>query len=250
MWSTAPKEAAEYEDYTFEEHFGKLLPSYLPREFFRRYIDGRMRNGKCGDLSPFVHYEHVVTSVEYREKSDDFVVWVRDLPGNKHFKECFSHMIVATGTFSYPNMPDFPGIETFQDRILHSHEFKEAKEFKNQTVLIIGGRSSASEIALQLIKYDAKHVICSYKNEPMNLMNLKWPKGIEEKPTVEEVKDHTVVFKDKTEHCFDTIIYCTGYRYNYPFLKEDLHFDMQGKSDLFPDNMYRGTIWMNGGNNR
>ncbi|XP_053382876.1 senecionine N-oxygenase-like [Mercenaria mercenaria] len=246
LWAIGPKECVEYIDYSFKEHFGKDLPSYLPRELYRRYLDGRMRRGKCGDLSDCVHFQHVVSSVEYREDTDDFVVWVRDLPGNKHYKEIFSHVIVASGTFSYPNMPDFPGIDTFPGRIIHSHEFREAKEFINQTVLIIGGRFSASEIAVQLNKYGARYVICSCKVP----MNLNWPKGVEERPIVEEIKGNTVVFQDKTQHDVDAIIYCTGYRYNYPFLQGDLHFDIDGKTNLYPDNLYKGTLWMKGGNNK
>jgi lysine/ornithine N-monooxygenase len=47
------------------------------------------------------------------------------------------------------------------------------------------------------------------------------------------------VFKDKTQFDFDAIIYCTGYRYNYPFLKGGLHFDVGGTTTLLPDNLYK-----------
>ena len=32
LWSNGPKEALEFADYGFEEHFGKAIPSYPPRE--------------------------------------------------------------------------------------------------------------------------------------------------------------------------------------------------------------------------
>ncbi|XP_060604780.1 trimethylamine monooxygenase-like isoform X1 [Ruditapes philippinarum] len=246
LWTIGAKESMEFKDYTFQDHFGKELPSYLPRELHRRYLDGRMKRISTGDFFEHIHFQHEVRSVEYRDSTDDFLVWARNFRSNSLVEEVFSHVIVSTGCFSYPNMPTYPGIDTFHGRILHSHEFREAKEFTNQNVLIIGGRFSASEIALQLNKYGSKHVICSCK-EPIN---FKWPKGVEERPIVDEIKGNTAVFKDKTQFDFDAIIYCTGYRYNYPFLKGGLHFDVGGTTTLLPDNLYKGTVWLKGGNKK
>ena len=40
LWCNAPKEALELPDYTFVEHFGKQIPSYVPRELIYDYING------------------------------------------------------------------------------------------------------------------------------------------------------------------------------------------------------------------
>jgi hypothetical protein len=40
LWAIGAKEVNEYQDYSFQDHFGKELPSYLPREMYRRYLDG------------------------------------------------------------------------------------------------------------------------------------------------------------------------------------------------------------------
>ena len=42
LWSNGPKEALEFADYGFEEHFGKAIPSYPPREVLFDYIKGRV----------------------------------------------------------------------------------------------------------------------------------------------------------------------------------------------------------------
>ena len=36
LWSNGPKEALEFADYTFEEHFGTPIPSYPPREVLQQ----------------------------------------------------------------------------------------------------------------------------------------------------------------------------------------------------------------------
>ena len=38
LWTNAPKECFEYYDYTYHEHFGKPVPTYLPRDIFANYI--------------------------------------------------------------------------------------------------------------------------------------------------------------------------------------------------------------------
>ena len=40
LWSTGPKETIEFGDYTWEEHFGKNIQSYVPREAIEDYIKG------------------------------------------------------------------------------------------------------------------------------------------------------------------------------------------------------------------
>ena len=44
LWINAPKCNNEYPDYTFEEHFGKVLPAYVPRAVIRDYIEGKYAN--------------------------------------------------------------------------------------------------------------------------------------------------------------------------------------------------------------
>ena len=41
MWTNIPKEAFEYDDYTYEEHLGKLIPSYVTVPVIRDYLEGK-----------------------------------------------------------------------------------------------------------------------------------------------------------------------------------------------------------------
>ena len=38
LWSNGPKECLEFADYSFDEHFGKPIPSFPPREVLYNYI--------------------------------------------------------------------------------------------------------------------------------------------------------------------------------------------------------------------
>ena len=60
--------------------------------------------------------------------------------------------------FSTPNMPSFDGFDQFPGRIMHSHDFRDAREFAGQRLLVIGSSYSAEDIALQTKKYGASSV--------------------------------------------------------------------------------------------
>lgn len=175
-------------------------------------------------------FRHVVRDVQFRPESDDFTVSVTDLRGKIDKEEIFSHVIVAIGTFSFPNIPDFAGIETFEGRILHSKDFKDAHEFKGASILIIGGTFSASEIAIQLIKYGtSSRIICSSETASIRIDQV--PKEIE-RLLPERIDKHIVTFKDGSSASVDVIIFCTGYIYHYPFLRGNLRFDIEFKSQM------------------
>ena len=40
LWSNGPKEALEFPDYTFDDHFGKPIASFPPREVLFDYLQG------------------------------------------------------------------------------------------------------------------------------------------------------------------------------------------------------------------
>lgn len=55
-------------------------------------------------------------------------------------------VIAATGAFSHPNIPAIDGSKQFKGSIIHSSEYKNVEEFKNQRVIVVGGGNSAIQI--------------------------------------------------------------------------------------------------------
>lgn len=152
---------------------------------------------------------------------------------------------MATGISNVPNKPTFPGIETFNGRIIHSHDFRDAKEYKGQRLLIVGGRYSAEDISMQCMKYGAKSVVTSYRTKPMN---FKFPPGIEERSLVTKITNNTIHFKDGSTAEVDAIILCTGYLYQFPYLDDDLR--LYSTLSVYSAGLYKGTLWLKGGNNK
>ena len=136
-------------------------------------------------------------------------------------------------------------MDSFKGRVLHAKEVRHFDEFKKQRVLVIGSFLSAEDISLLLIKFGAKDVIISYKYTPLA---LNWPEGISERPLVVRVQGNTAYFKDGSEADVDAVIFAMGYRLELPFMSEELRL----KSDMlfYPENLYKGILWMKGGNNK
>ena len=81
LWSNGPKEALEFADYSFEEHFGRPIPSYPPRAVLHDYIMGRVE--KSG-VRPYVRFNTPARWVQYDEATAKFTVRVKDLaPGSE-----------------------------------------------------------------------------------------------------------------------------------------------------------------------
>ena len=72
-----------------------------------------------------VTFGHAVTRVEFDEKCKKFRVHVTDVKAKvEKAVQVFDQVIVASGHFSTPNMPSFPGIDSFPGRVFHSHDFR------------------------------------------------------------------------------------------------------------------------------
>jgi trimethylamine monooxygenase len=235
LWSNGPKECLEFADYTFDEHFGRPIASYPPRAVLCHYIKGRVE--KAG-VRGWVRFKTPVRQVEHDEKSGRFLVTAHDLARDQVSTEAFDHVVVASGHFSTPNVPVFPGFETFNGRILHSHDFRDAMEFKGKNILVIGRSYSAEDVGSQCYKYGAKSITSSYRSRPMG---FKWPANWEEKPLLQRVENRTAYFKDGSSKKIDAIILCTGYLHYLPFLPDALRLKTENR--LWPLNLYRGVVW-------
>ena len=235
LWSNGPKECLEFADYTFEEHFGRAIPSFPPRAVLEDYILGR---AKKSGVRRHIRFNTAVRWVDYDAQRETFHLTVEDLEQGESRDEEFDYVIVATGHFSIPNVPSYPGFEQFTGRILHSHDFRDSQEFTGKDLLVVGSSYSAEDIALQTRKYGANSVTISYRSAPMG---FPWPDGIEEVPGIDHVEGRTVHFVDGSTRDVDAIIMCTGYRHHFPFVATSLR--LVTNNVLYPPNLYKGVFW-------
>lgn len=77
------------------------------------------------------------------------VTW-RERDGTEH-TETFSGLLIANGTLSTPNMPDFKG--HFDGELIHSSAYKSASQFDGKRVLVVGAGNSGCDIAVDAIHH-------------------------------------------------------------------------------------------------
>lgn len=237
LWSNGPKEGLEFADYSFEEHFGKQIASYPPRAVLFDYIEGRVKKAGVRD---WIRFSTTIRMVRYDEDKGNFTVTAHDLAADRMYDETFDHVIVASGHFSVPNVPEYPGFDRFNGRVLHAHDFRDAREFEGKDLLLLGSSYSAEDIGSQCWKYGARSITVAYRNAPMG---FKWPDNWKEVPKLERVDENTAYFADGTSKRVDAIILCTGYKHHFPFLPDDLRLKTANR--LATADLYKGVVWVN-----
>jgi putative flavoprotein involved in K+ transport len=74
-------------------------------------------------------------------------------------------VVVATGRYDRPWMPDWPGRSTFRGVLQHAAEFRRGWDLRGQRVLVVGLGNSGAEIAAELTEHAAS-VAVSVRTTP------------------------------------------------------------------------------------
>lgn len=75
-------------------------------------------------------------------------------------------VVVATGNYHTPVLPEWAGIEEFTGEVLHSEHYRNATPFAGRDVLVAGAGNSATDIALQLGDGVARRVWMAVRTPP------------------------------------------------------------------------------------
>jgi cation diffusion facilitator CzcD-associated flavoprotein CzcO len=104
------------------------------------------------------------TEVESVERSDGD--WsVRATAGEHRAR----HVVIATGHQHTPQIPNWPGRDTYRGRLLHAAEYRNPTEFRSVDVLVVGPGCSGMEIAQDLAEGGAGRVWLAVRTQP-NIM--------------------------------------------------------------------------------
>mmetsp|Transcript_9930 Transcript_9930/g.23355 ORF Transcript_9930/g.23355 Transcript_9930/m.23355 type:complete len:527 (-) Transcript_9930:1248-2828(-) len=247
-----PRELMAYREFPWGGD-GKTR-SFVTHKEVKDYLH---RYAKAMKLKDMIRYQSKVTKLEIlmsedlqTESDQDSSSWPRiklewDADGSNDssktvHSEIFDAVCVCNGHYAAPADPYIPGIEQFQGKIMHSVAYDEPSIFKGEKVLCVGGRASGSDLARE-ISYHAKHVFLSdtscpslIDGNPITEENVSWV------PRTIEVLPHSKISfgttcEDTPE--VDTIIFCSGYDYQFPFIDERSNLDLsviQGERRVRP----------------
>ncbi|KAK9369693.1 hypothetical protein V1509DRAFT_618837 [Lipomyces kononenkoae] len=194
-------------------------------------------------------FEHLISynsNVSDVRKEDG--VWVVTYQigeaGSSPRKETFDAVVVATGYFNLPYIPDVKGIaeyaEKYAESVLHSKSYRTPEPYKDKTVLVVGNAASGIDISNQLAA-TAKRVYKSVRSEST-------APGRPD-PSVKEVTEIDFFDpEDKSIHLkngdilndVDVVIYATGYLRSLPFLSQI----NEGSHPLITDGSYVRDLYL------
>ncbi|KAF2857271.1 FAD/NAD(P)-binding domain-containing protein [Piedraia hortae CBS 480.64] len=134
--------------------------------------------------------------------------------------QCFDAVVVASGHFNVPYIPPVPGLKewtaAYPNAVLHSKSYRRPETYTSKKVLVVGNSASGSDIATQVEGVCREPLLHSVRSGAEGDTSSRVYK-----PTIVkyDVSDRTVHFEDgSVESHIDAVIYCTGYRYSFPFI--------------------------------
>jgi cation diffusion facilitator CzcD-associated flavoprotein CzcO len=75
-------------------------------------------------------------------------------------------IVLATGNYSAPTIPAWPGLGSFNGEIIHSGELTNAWPYRGRDVLVVGAGNSAADIAVQLADDGAQRIWLAVRTPP------------------------------------------------------------------------------------
>ena len=75
-------------------------------------------------------------------------------------------VVIATGHYNVPVLPDWPGRAGYRGALIHSVEYRSGRAYAGKRVLVIGAGNSGTEIATDLAEHGAAHVAISIRTPP------------------------------------------------------------------------------------
>ncbi|KAI0479203.1 hypothetical protein GGR56DRAFT_665042 [Xylariaceae sp. FL0804] len=215
----------------------------------RRYVeDIARRHG----VIEHIHFSTKVENISKLEGSNRWTVSTSRLlktesgPSFQRETRMFDAVVVASGHYHIPFVPDIPGLSTwkklFPGRVTHSKTYRTPDPFKGRTVLLIGAGASALDIAKEVLQLGGK-VYQSRRESKYDLTMNRLPKEVErvamaakfvaydttgqedwldsDGPAGTTAIPGEVLLEDgRILRDVDNVVVATGYITSYPFLSE------------------------------
>ncbi|KIW03317.1 uncharacterized protein PV09_05528 [Verruconis gallopava] len=211
-----PKSLMGYSDTPWADHL-QVFPRH---EDVQEYLEAY-----GAELIPSIKFMTQVTRVTPAE-DDSWLLEYKDLHTKKAHAETFDAVVVATGHFSVPYVPEIEGLAEWNQRhpgsVSHSKYFRAPEPFKEKKVVVIGSSASGLDIASQISTFCRKPLLLSQRSVSDLAAGFANDPDISVVPQITHVdaNGRTVFFSDgRIEQDVDELLFCTGYLYSFPFLE-------------------------------
>ncbi len=112
-----------------------------------------------------VHALEIVTGVEVtRVERNPDGTWLLRATGGRELTA--GAVVVATGYNHTPNIPDWPGRDTFTGDLSHASAYRNPEPYTGRDVLVVGIGNTGAEIAVDLVEGGAERVRLAVRTAP------------------------------------------------------------------------------------
>ncbi|KAF9591768.1 hypothetical protein IFM89_007098, partial [Coptis chinensis] len=219
---TSPREIMGCTDFPFLVRKGRDTRRFPGHEELLLYLKDFCEWFRLRDMIRFNTRVEYVGMLDFAKfGSDKWLVKSKDIRGQKVFEEVYDAVVVATGHYSQPRLPNIKGMDTWRRKQIHSHAYRVPQPFVDEVVVVVGNSMSGTDISMELV-HVAKEIHLSAKSleisEGLTKVIAKY-QNLHLHPQIDSLhEDGMVLFVDGTSVNADSIVYCTGYQYSFPFL--------------------------------
>ena len=247
LYTNLPKECMAFPDYPFPTSTNSYVHHTEVRKYLENYAN-YFNLKSCVRFRTEVQLVKPIKSNGLKEKSrtndraERWMITTRNLDTGITETEEFVGVVVGNGHYSVPYSPDIPGLkDNFRGTVVHSHAYREPKIFSNKVVLVLGASNSGQDIGMEIADV-AKSVILSSNNPPL-LSPL--PENMAQVLGISHCDGpNSFMLRDKTKlEAVDTLLLCTGYKYEYPFLHKTCGISVVSHMMIKP--LYKHVININ-----
>ncbi|KAL5340133.1 hypothetical protein BJX70DRAFT_133174 [Aspergillus crustosus] len=154
-----------------------------------------------------------------------------DVVSDSWWQEEYDAIIVATGQYSLPFLPEIPGLEetvkTHPEALEHVNAFRSSEHYAGKKVVLLGGSFSAGDVVGDIYTLVQGPLYVSQSSHSPFITQIWHLPNVELKPTISQVKGQGlsklhITFSDGSQvEDVDKIIFATGYRFSLPFLSPE-----------------------------
>ncbi|KAK2054495.1 thiol-specific monooxygenase [Colletotrichum caudatum] len=214
-----PHTLMNYSDQSFPPDASLFPPHQVVKKYLVDYAE---------ELKPIISLSTQVLSVK-KTINDDRACWeveTRDLGTDETAKTQFDAVLVASGHYNDPFIPDIPGLADFDKAhpgsVSHSKFYRNAAQYDDKKVIIVGNSASGIDLSAQISSVCKLPIIVSEKTVP-NTPAEDRPSWAKMAPEIAEfIPDGRKVrfANDQVESNVDGVVFCTGYFYSFPFIRD------------------------------
>lgn len=207
-----PKEVMQIPDFPIKD---QDAPSFPHHSVIRRYL---VDYADHFNLYPHIKFHTVVKYIEPETLRNGQTIWLityEDLETKVETTKTFDAVVLCNGHYTVGNVPHIPGIETFPGGCIHSHQYRMPNSYAGKNVCILGASWSGIDIAIEVSEYADKVYL---SHDLPNPVESKMAKNVQQAPGVQSIQGNTFTFRDGSTAKVDSFIYCTGYKFTYPFM--------------------------------